>query len=716
MMFLYLPARARYVQIQEEGMHTHPTVEEHPVVQPNATNVTVVIDTPPSIIRLLNATAATAQRVRRKTNAAQVWNNQDQPLFKGWDCREPQAIKKIAFNTEDNCHADSSVKAIKNVSVTLLQKSDIRKHKGIRCAMVETRQVFDCGMFDHNAVWTTKSYFELPRELSRKECHELRASGQFTDDLGVIRQVKTSGKTILNYDLAGRTWNNGAQLKCEGQDFILDGQTIRGAIIHIQQTFEVGQENIINEKGILRADKENMYLPCSESERACILQDATFLWTIEAETECPFKKTRDFSGTWATDEEGNHVVMSSDGSLIRLIAEEEEIHCGQRIHSTNYKNLYIALHSQTTRKWSTLDPNEVNIQTYVANRDDFVYHLVTKRLQQEFQAVMKNTCKEFKDAEKFKFMAFQKNPGLASWYMQEGTFASVGGETMFVYECKEILATPRRTESCYQALPVAVVAPEEFKKTNNTWFLEPNTRRLTVEGVPIPCSQILAPNMKTTTGRWISYGSQIQYVEPPSFHQKNYNWTVINLKDAKLDWPKGGVYNYETITQFFMDIHRRKEHIEYTMARQTRPGRYGNRLTMKEMFPTEDLYKEMKEEFLGAFLSTIREAGGWCSIIVVTYMVYQLVSQCIKSVQDGAVALMIYGWSKNLFTFFCMRFLVMYEFQNTRKERHQKAREEQQLQADEAEENDATPPPYPEDQGQHEMIPLQRHSLPTGSQ
>ena len=85
---------------------------------------------------------------------------------------------------------------------------------------------------------------------------------------------------------------------------------------------------------------------------------------------------------------------------------------------------------------------------------------------------------------------------------------------------------------------------------------------------------------------------------------------MINLRDAKLDWLKGGVYNHETITQFFMDIHRRKEHIEYTIARQTRPGRYNNRLTMKEMFPTEDLYQEMKEEFLGAFLSTIRETGG----------------------------------------------------------------------------------------------------------
>ena len=715
--------------------HHHDHSQGTKLPQANSKNGKLILNTPRSILRMLEVNEEDLvgryptytykrekdakddiknndkRRSRRTAKDTQIWSNQDRPTVMGWDCSEPESIRKIAFNNKDNCDAKQQIRSIKNVSLTLLQHTTSTKHKGFSCSLMETKRIFQCGMFDHAAVWTTKSYFDVPREITKRECAELRRSGEFKDDAGTIRRVKTDGTTILNYDLAGRTWNEGTDLNCQGQDFVLDGQTLHSAVIHVQQTFTIEEDTIIAEKNIISSKSKGVYLPCAETDRSCVMKDRTYIWEIDPKNTCEFRMTRQFQATWIEAEDGRAVVMSSDGSLIRLVIDNELIKCGHKIFRTNYPGLFLTkTEKNTDYDWKRIDPEDVSIQAYIANRDDFVYHIITHRLREEFQEVIATACKEFHNAERFRFLALQSEPGLASWVMGNGTFATVGGETMFVYTCQQVVATPRKTKNCYQALPVNVIAPQNFDPRNRTWFVEPNSRRLTSEGIQIPCSDVMAPNMKTTDNRWIAYGQSVQYVEAPGFHQMDFNWTEIKQrleKNQPLNFPKGGLYRPQDIIEYFMDFNRRRNAISYEIAGQTvrSPNKDANGVSMAQMFPSEELYGEMKQQFLGSFLGWIESTGSYCSIAVCVYLLIQLTKMLVTSIQDGTAALAVYGFTRDVMWFFCLRFITLYEVNRKRKEELDQKRQRRAEVTREQQENieliqlreQQEPPPYPEE-------------------
>ena len=644
------------------------------------------------------------RRIRRSIQERQPqiqeWPQNDVPMLKAFDCSQPKTVRKLAYDPKDNCNPQANIKSIRNVQVRMLQKSTKFRHKGYRCELKESRRVWQCGGFDHMIAWNKKSYFNLPRKVSAEKCQQMRENGIFVDDLGQTHTIRKNGVTILNYDLVGKTYTYNGEIECEGEDFVLDGQGVDEAVIHIQQHLTIVEEEITADEGILRAENKERTITCDEKDKECVEDDATYLWEVDMSNRCPFYETRIFQATWATGDQGEDVVMSSDGSLVRVIAEDEVVECGERLFSTNYDNLYIQEVEQSHRTWQKMDPKDVEMQTYIANRDDSAYHIVTHRLKQEFRNVLKHTCKQFKNSDKFQFLAQQQGTGVNSWFMENGTFATVGGETVFTYKCKEVIVSPRRTEKCYQAMPVQIIAPKEARAGKKEWFLEPNTRRLTTEGISVRCSAVMAPNMKAMDGRWISYGRVIQYVEPPSYHAMKFNWTALDTQYEKIDWVGGGVYKKSDVNEYMLDFKRIQEAIQVTMTGQILNGR--NRLPqttgigLSQMFPTEELYADWTEKLFGPVFAFFGTTGKIFANMIGVVIIYQGAKMLLQTIHKGTLAYQMYGASKALITFCCIKGLmatsVAKEFGRKRRDKREEERLEQQLQQQQLQQQQQTQP------------------------
>ena len=645
-------------------------------------------------------------REKREAPSRPSWNNMEIPYVKAWDCSKPAKVTKLAFQSDDNCEPETDIISTVNATFKLLQKSKAFRHKAVKCSIVETRRLFQCGAWDHIATWDEKSYFEIPREVSTAECTRLATQGELLDQTGKSRRVKTRGTTILNYDMVGRTWAEGGEIECEGQDFVLDGQNVYDAIIHIQQKVTIVDDEVLVENDVLTAKGDGQALPCAESDRSCVTPIATYTWTLEEEDKCRFYETKQFEARIVKNKKGEEVVMSADGSLIRLLKMEEEIQCGEKVWTTSYDNLFLVDAQNSKKTWKKIRPEDVSIQTYVANRDDFVFNMVMHKVKEEFKAVMTQTCHQFRDAEKFKFFVQQQQPGLTAWVMGNGTFATVGGEVMFRYQCREVLTTPRETDQCYLSLPVSIVQPRELAKKNKTWFVEPNTRRLTMEGIAVPCSLPMAPNIKTTSGRWISYGKKVHYVEAPGFHPVKFNWHDLELDQEELDWQSGGVYSRDSVEEFFREFRNRNIAILYGLARQAQLSaswQDKGTVSMDELFPHHDLYATMQEKLLGSFLSWVQKLGNAAAFCIGLYSICTVLRWLAVTIQNGTIAYRVYGCTTQIWQAFCMNFIVMNEVHKKRSSNQRRRRQhdlsevaEHELATLQSKIPEVPPPEYPE--------------------
>ena len=93
------------------------------------------------------------------------------------------------------------------------------------------------------------------------------------------------------------------------------------------------------------------------------------------------------------------VVMSTDHSHVRFIIKGNKIECDQPFFTTNYQDLLIRSmivegvldRDLIPRK---LPKDELKLSNFITNRDDFIYHDISRNLRREFASVLHDECQE----------------------------------------------------------------------------------------------------------------------------------------------------------------------------------------------------------------------------------------------------------------------------------------------------------------------------------
>ena len=91
--------------------------------------------------------------------------------------------------------------------------------------------------------------------------------------------------------------------------------------------------------------------------------------------------------------------MSTDQSHVQFVVKWKKVECDQSFLTTNYPDLLIRktiINSVLDRELITrlLPKDELKLSTFITNRDDYIYHEISRNLRREFFSVLRDECKE----------------------------------------------------------------------------------------------------------------------------------------------------------------------------------------------------------------------------------------------------------------------------------------------------------------------------------
>ena len=443
------------------------------------------------------------------------WPKGEDPILDAWDCSNPDEIDNISYDQSDNCHAEKPITETRNTTFLLLQETGKRRHNGIRCKILETRQVQHCGMFDHMTHLNGKTFFNKMMAVPAQICNQMATRGLLLGYDGNSYQVARRGFTTLNYEWKGNSYATAAgEVKCTGGKILLENTVISNAVIHVEQQIWIEEDEFIWTKGLLHSTLQDAKLPCHVDDLECETGQGTFTWIVKDEDECTVQRTRQFVAQEVSNGEAT-AVMSIDKSMIALQKKDSVVNkCGVSLHETNVPGMFLE-EGVGKRKWKDIHPSSMSTTMYTNAKDNWLLQFTMGEMEKRFSELLKRECAKSAKLDQFRVEARRAESGPRTWPFDAdmpGKFAVTAGDSVYTYECKSVQVVPRVTKRCFNELPVYLTAPGGLPRP---MFLQSQTRLLLTEGVEIPCTKTFTPKYKTKTGRWISGPPLLHYTKPP---------------------------------------------------------------------------------------------------------------------------------------------------------------------------------------------------------
>ena len=181
-------------------------------------------------------------------------------------------------------------------------------------------------------------------------------------------------------------------------------------------------------------------------------------------------------------------------------------------------------------------PESVSTSTYVRNRDDYLYHNTLEMIEQEFQGVLNNDCQRRAQKAKLDFWLQHVDPGLTTWFLGNGTFATTSGEVIYQYHCRPVHVKLLPSQHCYQGAPVERLEAHSGAYIDiylgQKLYMEPLTHRLSMIGIPGTCASIFAAKYQNIMGNWFTITPDVRAVLPPQ--------AAYNIEHHAFMWKKQG--------------------------------------------------------------------------------------------------------------------------------------------------------------------------------
>ena len=570
--------------------------------------------------------------------------------FLGFDCTRPEFIKDFAYNTPPKCSLPEE--AIKDLSVTgrekylIYQKLTNKRLTGVRCYALHTRTAYHCGRHHHTTIDPTGSYDKRAYRLSIDECVMLMSEKKFKDPTDKMHEI-ILGTNALEWFSVGKTYttDDGGPW-CSGGSWIHPSSqaVLSGMVVHERLELSVEEEEFrVNyDTKVVTTETMKHELRCPESSMACSFGPYTYAWIPDVEQECPFAYTREVEGITVNNEDGDFVFMSTDGTSVRFVLKEQQTFCGGQVYSTHNPILFLWKYGdRPLQQTGKIDPKDVSIATYFKEADSYILEHLMDAIEREFARVMIHTCEQQVRDRKYSYWTEHSDPGLTTWILGNNTFATSSGEVIYQYLCEPLLVQAVEADQCYESLPVRLIEeslPEGYVNyfKNHHLFLEPLTHRITLSGIPIPCSSQFPAKYKNIEGKWLSITPTLNASPRPGA----YNWyEIISLqrnaakkyKSTRFDT---GTYEFADVQAAgaYLDHGRTIKDISSHITNQIVNGnrvkvdKTGAYITPGLMFPSEKMW------FNRAYDTTImylEKFGTVCSILFGLHAIFSIIKSIL---------------------------------------------------------------------------------------
>ena len=141
--------------------------------------------------------------------------------------------------------------------------------------------------------------------------------------------------------------------------------------------------------------------------------------------------------------------------------------------------------------------DELKLSNFITNRDDYVYHSMTRALQREFSSVLRDECRENLRKTKTEHFLERQIPGLHTYRLGGSNHLTAAGEVAYFYKCQARLVAAIPADTCYDALPVEIASENDTLTSYYQvggqatvvpkFYIEPLTHRLTSVAKKEPC-------------------------------------------------------------------------------------------------------------------------------------------------------------------------------------------------------------------------------------
>ena len=465
----------------------------------------------------------------------------------GYDCSDPQEIKPISSFIQDPCEPAEANKQDKYViedaaQYQIVQYETRREFQGTRCEKYVSQFTYYCGTADHSSPYPQEIFYRRPKILHWDKCEELASMGCYIAGDSRTYEIPINTRTEVPYFAYGPatayTGFEGNQITCSGGALMVDGKEIYHMVMYVTEEILYPSEKFVSrddEDGVI-AHFDNVRLTCPIEDEHCVGGDVTYVWRIPLKEHCPLYHIQNFRGQLVKHEltgltvQTRKIVLSTDQSYVRFVIKGKKDECGQSFLTTNYPDLLIrktVINGVLDRELITrpLPKDELKLSTFITNRDDYIYHQISRTLKQEFLSVLRDDCKETLRKTKTEHFLEWQLPGLHTYRLGRAHYLTAAGEIAYFYKCQPHLVAAIRADTCYDALPV------EIAKENSTltfyvqadgqsalvpkFYIEPLTHRLTSAAKKVLCLSKFFARYQDIFGQWFAVTPNIATTEPP---------------------------------------------------------------------------------------------------------------------------------------------------------------------------------------------------------
>lgn len=563
----------------------------------------------------------------------------------GYDCGGATLnVSTFSLLNLPPCELNTPEPSTENEEIQLLQLADFDLAETSQCKIEIDRTIYYCGMHSHSSI-VQNGRQQYLHHIDYDSCKTLLATGAVSITPAVqVAGVRVNSTTARSITLSGTTSIDGT---CAGSaysdPFGTWSNVVVQALVRITLRKFQAPVNLKTDQIALPSGQR-----CGFQTGACLdTEDGNTFWEAFPSSQCTFKEYDVLYEGPATKifhhDENTIIHTATEGDTTFTLAEtRSSTMCGYKLIHTEHPKLFILNTASGKFKSKTAIPtSNLDLFTYINAKFLYVERHLRTQLIQLYKDTVTQKCRLEQQVIKNMMSIINIAPEDVANTLAKGPghLALQAGEVIHIVKCIAVTVVLRKTETCFQELPVS------YK--NQSFFLTPRNRILTPYGTRRPCSELL-PTMYELHGTWYKLLPRpSEGMAPPNLGRITQSqWKYIDPSNLAT----GGIYSPD-------ELENLKDHVMFPLrkisiiddlaqgaAGQNHPT---DNFKLYNLFDEHTLSK-IAESTAKRMWNSFTTFGSISAGLLGIFITCKLVKQVISTILNGITLHAAYGCSLRL--------------------------------------------------------------------
>jgi hypothetical protein len=207
--------------------------------------------------------------------------------------------------------------------------------------------------------------------------------------------------------------------------------------------------------------------------------------------------------------------------MVRLILRNEVQACGRRVWETNLPNVFARDETIDQPLDLILAPDTQSKFNYIDGRDHFLYGHLQDEIQRVVPQTLREECRQGLGQSQAVAWMQHRDAGITTWTIGNGTFATIAGEVVYLYQCQPVLVVGVPGPHCQRGgLRVQPYQKGGTPSPGPDIYVEALTRRITTTTLSEECNPQMGSKYQNLNGDWLEVHPLLLLAHPPGLPEK----------------------------------------------------------------------------------------------------------------------------------------------------------------------------------------------------